>query len=57
LQRAAEGESVRESFRTLHRRGDRPAPVSAFRFIEVDEEEEGPGADVDLSALARKAQA
>ena len=48
----AEGESVRESFRTLHRRADRFEPVSAFRFIEV--EEEGPAEEVDLSALARK---
>ena len=55
LQRTAEGESVRESFRTLHRRADRFEPVSAFRFIEV--EEEGPGEEVDLTALARTRQA
>jgi hypothetical protein len=52
LQRTAEGESVRESFRTLHRRGDRPQPVSAFQFIEVEEED--PGEGIDLAALARK---
>jgi hypothetical protein len=55
LQRTVEGESVRESFRTLHRRADRFAPVSAFRFIQV--EEEGPAEEVDLSALARTRQA
>lgn len=53
LQRTAEGESVRESFRTLHRRASRIEPVSAFRFVEVEEEE--PVEQVDLAALARKA--
>jgi hypothetical protein len=53
LQRTCEGDSVRESFRTLHRRASRLEPVSAFRFVEV--EEEAPGEDVDLVALARKA--
>jgi hypothetical protein len=54
LQRTTEGESVRESFRTLHRRTDRLEPVSAFRFIEVEgDEEEQLGGEVDLAALAR----
>ena len=57
LQRTAEGESVRESFRTLHRRADRPEPLGAFRFIEEVVEEEKPDEEVDLAALARKAQA
>ena len=56
LQRTAEGEGVRESFRTLHRRANRLEPVSAFGFIEVEEENE-PGGEVDLTALARMRQA
>ena len=56
LQRTAEGEGVRESFRTLHRRANRLEPVCAFGFIEVEEEEE-PGGEVDLTALARTRQA
>ena len=52
LQRTGEGDAVRESFRTLHRRASRIEPISAFRFVEVEEEE--PGEDVDLAALARK---
>jgi hypothetical protein len=54
LQRTAEGESVRESFRTLHRRASRIEPIGAFRFVEVEEEEHGE--EVDLAALARKAR-
>ena len=54
LQRTGEGEGVRESFRTLHRRASRIEPIGAFRFVEVEEEE--PGEDVDLAALARKAR-
>jgi hypothetical protein len=53
LQRTCEGDSVRESFRTLHRRTSRIEPVSAFRFVEV--EEEAPNEEADLAALARKA--
>jgi hypothetical protein len=53
LQRSCEGEGVRESFRTLHRRASRIEPVSAFRFVEV--EEEAPTEEADLAALARKA--
>lgn len=55
LQRTCEGESIRESFRTLHRRANRLEPISAFRFVEV-EEEEIPADEVDLIALARKAR-
>jgi hypothetical protein len=54
VQRTGEGDSVRESFRTLHRRASRLEPISAFRFVEVGEEE--PAEDVDLVALARKAR-
>ena len=51
LQRTGEGEAVRESFRTLHRRSGRLEPAGAFRFVEVEEEL---AEDVDLVALARK---
>src|SRR5690606_40602046 len=54
LQRTAEGGGVRESFRTLHRRATRIEPIGAFRFVEGEEEE--PGEEVDLAALARKAR-
>jgi Family of unknown function (DUF6505) len=53
LQRSCDGDSVRESFRTLHRRASRLEPVSAFRFVEV--EEETPDEEADLAGLARKA--
>jgi hypothetical protein len=52
LNRSAEGEKIRESFRTLHRRADRLQPIGAFRIVEVDEEE--PGEEVDLVALAEE---
>jgi hypothetical protein len=51
IQRNSEGASVRESFRTLHRRANRLEPINAFRFVEVEEEE--PGEEVDLVSLAR----
>jgi Family of unknown function (DUF6505) len=54
LHRTVEGEGVRESFRTLHRRASRIEPISAFRFVEVEEEE--PGEEVDLVELARRAR-
>jgi hypothetical protein len=54
LQRTCEGEGVRETFRTLHRRASRLEPISAFRFVEV--EEESRVEEVDLAALARKAR-
>jgi hypothetical protein len=53
LQRTREGDGVRESFRTLHRRASRLEPLSAFRLVEV--EEETPDEEADLAALARKA--
>ena len=55
LSRTAEGEGIRESFRTLHRRADRLQPLGAFRFVEVEEEDE-PGEEVDLDALAKDDQ-
>lgn len=51
IHRAAEDAGIRESFRTLHRRADRLEPIGAFRIVEVEEEE--PGEQVDLAALAR----
>lgn len=52
IHRTSEGASVRESFRTLHRRVTRLEPASAFRFVEVEEEETA-AEEVDLVALAR----
>jgi len=52
LNRRAESDGIRESFRTLHRRPDRLAPLSAFRFVEV-EEEKAPDESLDLVAIAR----
>lgn len=51
IHRANEGASIRESFRTLHRRVARIEPARAFSLVEVEEEEE-PGEEVDLVALA-----
>ena len=52
LHRASEDAGIRESFRTLHRRVGRLEPAGAFRFVEVEEEEDAPGEEVDLLALA-----
>lgn len=49
LHRRAEGDSIRESFRTLHRRANRVEPFSAFQVIEVEGEE--PAEDVSLVDL------
>ena len=49
IHRACEGAGVRESFRTLHRRATRLEPASAFRFVEVEEED--PGEELDLLSL------
>lgn len=51
LNRRADADGIRESFRTLHRRPDRRGLISAFQIVEVDEEE--PAEDVDLTALAK----
>jgi hypothetical protein len=42
---------VRESFRTLRPRGG-VKPARAFSFLEVEGEDEQPGEDVDLIAMA-----
>ena len=52
IHRASEGASIRESFRTLHRRHTRIEPARAFQVVEV-EEEEGAAEEIDLVALAR----
>lgn len=51
IHRTGEGSTIRESFRTLHRRADRLEPIGAFRIVEVDEEE--PSEQVDLAAMAK----
>ena len=51
LNRAGEGAEVRETFRTLHRKMSRLDPATAFRVIEI-EEENGPMDEVDIRALA-----
>ncbi|MCV0395604.1 MAG: DUF6505 family protein [Rhizobiaceae bacterium] len=51
LHRADEGAGIRETFRTLHRKVSRLDPATAFRFVEVDEEDE-PMDEVDIRALA-----
>lgn len=51
VHRTSEGASIREAFRTLHRRVSRLDPAGAFRFIEIDEED-APAEEIDLFALA-----
>jgi len=56
LHRIVDAAAIRETFRTLHRRADRLQPIGAFQLIEVEEEEEVLGEEVDLVALARTAR-
>ncbi|HZP68696.1 MAG TPA: DUF6505 family protein [Pseudolabrys sp.] len=51
LHRTFEDGAVRESFRTLRPRSG-PKPARAFSFLEVEGEDEQPGEDVDLIAMA-----
>jgi hypothetical protein len=51
LHRASEDAGIRESFRTLHRKMSRLDPATAFRFIEVDEDD-GVADDIDILTLA-----
>jgi hypothetical protein len=53
IHRTGEGDSIRETFRTLHRNASTLEPVNAFRFVEV-EEKEMPDDEVDLHAMARE---
>ena len=52
LHRSTEGDGIRESFRTLHRRADRLQPIGAFRLVEIEEENE-PAEEVDLVAMLK----
>jgi hypothetical protein len=45
--------AIRETFRTLKPRGGLK-PLRAFAFLEVEGEEEQPGDEISLTALARK---
>jgi hypothetical protein len=54
VRRTVEDGGIREAFRTLHPRGTRK-PMRAFSFLEVENEEE-PGEDVNLLALAKHKQ-
>jgi hypothetical protein len=51
MHRACEDGAIRETFRTLTPR-EGPKPLRAFAFLEVEGEDEQPGDDVDLMALA-----
>jgi hypothetical protein len=53
IHRSAEGDGIREAFRSLHRRADRLQPLSAFRVVEIEEEPE-PAEAVDLLAMAER---
>ena len=53
LHRAHEGGEIRETFRTL-RPKDGPKPPRAFAFLDVEGEDEEPGEEVDLAAMAKK---
>jgi len=50
LHRSSEGGGIREAFRTLHRKVSQLEPATAFRFVEV-EEEDGPAEETDILTL------
>jgi hypothetical protein len=52
VHRLQEGDSVRETFRTLRPRNG-PKPLRAFSFLEAESDDEEPMEQVDLSKLAR----
>jgi hypothetical protein len=52
VHRRFEDGAIRETFRSLHPRGERK-PMRAFSFLEVEGEEEQ-GEDVDLAGLAQR---
>ncbi len=52
VHRVQEGESIRETFRTLRPRNG-PKPPRAFSFLEAEGDEDEPVEQVDLSKLAR----
>lgn len=53
VHRQAEGDAVRESFRTLHRRADRLDPIRAIRMIEVEGEDDEEAAADDARLALR----
>jgi len=53
LHRTAEEAGVRETFSTIRPKVGQLEPATAFRFVEVDEEE-APGEHVDLVTLSRE---
>ncbi|KQZ95328.1 hypothetical protein ASD64_18775 [Mesorhizobium sp. Root157] len=53
LHRASEQTGIRESFRTLHQKVSRLDMATAFRVIEIDEED-GPMEELDIRALTGK---
>ena len=52
VHRVQEGDSIRETFRTLRPRNG-PKPLRAFSFLEAEGDEDEPAEQVDLSSLAR----
>ena len=52
VHRVQEGDSIRETFRTLRPRNG-PKPLRAFSFLEAEGEDDEPAEQVDLSKLAR----
>ena len=52
VHRVQEGDSIRETFRTLRPRNG-PKPLRAFSFLEAEGDEDEPVEQVDLSRLAR----
>jgi hypothetical protein len=52
VHRLQEGDSIRETFRTLRPRNG-PKPLRAFSFLEAEGDDEEPMEQVDLSKLAR----
>lgn len=51
VHRAGEEAAIREKFRTLHRKVSRLDPATAFRFVEVEEEDKSTE-EVDVRTLA-----
>lgn len=54
LHRTGEGEGIRETFSTIRPKIGQLEPATAFRFVEVDEEEETPAENIDLLTLSRE---
>jgi hypothetical protein len=52
VHRVQDGDSIRETFRTLRPRNG-PKPLRAFSFLEAEGDDEEPAEQVDLTKLAR----